>query len=448
MKKSSLIAVGLAFIISCTGCGASEAADKNDSAPIQVVDTSDPNVLQSEELLRIQNIINEGKYTPFLKYNFTDPNDVLWDRVIELEKDFLWHDISGDEKTLKEYLRATGKDAQKCYPDVAKITTRELKEFVKETTGADYSEAKHPLTFLYLDKYDAYYRDILWFPCDEFTLLSGKKDGDIYTVEAELTSKTYDPHKRTFTFSMDGDNIKVISNIIHWEEEADRVFKFDSEIYGPTMICFYGDHGDFIADGNFQQRCSPHIHIGPYNTSFSTVDDAYFFDMNADDIKDIVFVGTIEGEERVFLLVSDPYEMEYDDRVLNRTNLDDIITEEVQGDFSEEAIRKAIFEYGDNGKYNSYKEAYAQFIYMYDNGEQNRVYAVKDLDEDGVPELIIVNTLSYYDNTFVYGFSDDHVISIGEDGYDQKKYVLGQYKVKYGDFKMKYCLDILKILSE
>lgn len=114
-------------------------------------DTS--NNMSSSEMDRIQDKLNSIKYNGFLQSNYMDPLEIDWFEVF-----YVGAGMDQGRPSLKvvdEYLDATGNN--EVFTDLTVLSGEDVKRFVKETTGYDYSEMKKPLDdWVYLKDEDLY----------------------------------------------------------------------------------------------------------------------------------------------------------------------------------------------------------------------------------------------------------------------------------------------------
>ncbi len=440
MKKKYLIAMGLSLAMLMTGCSSfseihemtmldkgdkqtssqssdeekdmdseednEETDNKNDDNNDNDNKDDDNNQgdtareLSKAELSEFEDMFSDLKYEAFIDYGFADVTEIPWDDVVYYESENLWTPADDEKENI--YLDTVGKTVDEYLGMIVYVEQSKLEEFCLTYTGTDYSNAKFPLTWLYIPECDAYFYEVTDASDPTYSVLSGIVNDTTYTVE--ILDPAYDYNKsRTFTFIKDGDDVKVISNIIHWEEGADNSYTFDSEIYGESIIYTYGTTAYLIANGN--QR--GYIYTTYSGHEMTSIDDIYFFDFNADGIKDILVVG--DSNESPTITVTYSNGRYYSNWL---TGLDDAINDGIDGDLTEDNLKAFLLKYGSNGSYSSYKEAYSQVAYIRDLDDYEYNYGLQDLDEDGMPELFIKKVEGSWFRIDVYSFEDDYAVRI------------------------------------
>lgn len=416
---------------------ASEATTESTSGSLEAESSVDGRKLSTDEIKDIQLKLNQWPYKPFLMYGFADPTDVDWD-VVLYEEYGMGSDIDYDGPVFDEYLKAVGKEKEDLddvfYEHCIKeLKTEDLEKFVKDITGTEYKDAKHPLTWTYLESMDAYYREIADIDTTEYIFASATVKDNIYTVETTDLDGYSEP--RTFVFLMDGDDIKVVSNTIHWEYGADKTFEFDSDIYGKTTIYVHESEKSgcgirVVSDGNMRHGLS----LPWSDVEFMSIDEYVFLDMNADGKKDVCAIGNTPEGKYIHIDYSEMvkgdnskmfWEYSDGDAVLD---LDTAFNQGVGGVFTEEAIRSFVLKNGKEGPYDSYQEAYLQSAFFSHLMDKEWHFGLQDLDGDKSPELIVDRTDSGVIELYIYSFEDGYAINKNYyKFYDEKKTSLGDY---------------------
>ena len=438
MKKKYLIAMGLSLAMLMTGCSSfgeihemtmldkgdkqtssqssDEEKDMDSDEDNEEKENNDNNdndnqdddnnqgdtarELSKAELSELEEMFTDHKYEAFIDYGFADVTEIPWDDVAYFGYDSLWTQADDEKESI--YLDTVGKTIDEYVGVIVYIEKSKLEEFCLTYTGTDYSNAKFPLTWLYIPECDAYFHEVSDFDDDTYSVSSGIVNDNTYTVE--IYDSVYDYNKpRTFTFTKDGDDVKVVSNIIHWEEGADNSYTFDSELYGESTIYTYGTTAYLIANGNLQS----HIYTTYSGHEMTSIEDIYFFDFNADGIKDILVVG--DSDEGQVITVTYSVRKGYTNWL---TGLDDAINEGVDGDLTEDNLKTFLLEYGSDGSYSSYQEAYSQVAYIRNLDDYEYNYGLQDLDGEGMPELIIKKDEGSRSRIDVYSFKDGFAVLI------------------------------------
>ena len=171
------------------------------------------NTMTDDELLKIEKKLNSIKYYGFLLSYYTDPRDIDWNEVFYVGAGL--DDTNGNPSAEieKAYLKATGED--EVYTDLTTVSGEDVKKFVRETTGYDYSEMNHPLDWVYLKEYDLYASEHGDTNQMSFAVNGGQ------TEKGEITV-TYDGRNSEeccLTFKDEGGILRFISNQPRWMVE-------------------------------------------------------------------------------------------------------------------------------------------------------------------------------------------------------------------------------------
>ncbi len=113
-----------------------------------------PDNMTDEELEDVEKKLNSIGYYGFLLSTYLDPSRIDWDEVFYVGAGFTQNYPS--EKILNAYLKATGEE--EIYTDFTVMKGEDVRNYVKKTSGMDYSEMKCPLEleWTYLEDYDLY----------------------------------------------------------------------------------------------------------------------------------------------------------------------------------------------------------------------------------------------------------------------------------------------------
>ena len=169
---------------------------------------TDGRELSNGELSGFEHKLSEVGYYGFLLSTYEEPTSIYWHEVFYVGAGFDQGYPSDD--VLKAYLKQTGE--KELMTDLTTISGKDVENYVKETTGYDYSEMKYPLDWIYLKDYDLYayeHGDTNQF---KISLISGMVSDDVYT----LTYDTWDGVTYCVTFSYVGNHIHFISNLPEW----------------------------------------------------------------------------------------------------------------------------------------------------------------------------------------------------------------------------------------
>jgi hypothetical protein len=108
--------------------------------------------LDSEEITELNRKLDPD-YCGFFLSDYHDPTEISWAEVLYNGAGM---DTGITDEQIRELLDVTGEE--ELFTDVTAISGKDLRDFVKRTTGTAYDDAKYPLEGLwtYLPKYDLY----------------------------------------------------------------------------------------------------------------------------------------------------------------------------------------------------------------------------------------------------------------------------------------------------
>lgn len=122
------------------------------------VPTAESRILSSEELSEFTKFVTEadgyGNYG-FLLSVYDSPEKINLDEVFYTGAGLKTEPLSEEEKAA--FLNVTG--GGEIYTDVVKLTTAQINEVLAGRTGLSYEQMAHPLSWIYLPAYDAYYQE-------------------------------------------------------------------------------------------------------------------------------------------------------------------------------------------------------------------------------------------------------------------------------------------------
>ena len=95
--------------------------------------------LTADELRSIQRLLIP-KYAGFFTCTYSNPQDIIWGSVFY--SGFDGRDLKDYQAVVKEFESVTGEEV---FTDVTAFRKSDVEAIVRETTGTEYSQAKHPL---------------------------------------------------------------------------------------------------------------------------------------------------------------------------------------------------------------------------------------------------------------------------------------------------------------
>lgn len=136
--------------------------------------------LTEEELQQFSDYVNQSENYGFLMSVYDTPADI--------DLDELFYSGAGmdtervDDEEIAAYLKETGDE--ELYTGLTRLTGLQIDTFLQEKTGLSYSQMKHPLTWIYLPEYDAYYWEHGDTNYQSFRCIAGStEDGENFTLE-------------------------------------------------------------------------------------------------------------------------------------------------------------------------------------------------------------------------------------------------------------------------
>lgn len=168
------------------------------------------NNMSEKERRQVEKKLNSIGYYGFMLSTYTDPTEIDWNEVFYAGAGLDPDNGSPSAEIKKAYLEETGDE--EIYTDLTVISGRDVKDYVKKTTGHDYSEMKNPLDWVYLKDYDLY----------------ANEHGDTNQIRIEATAGHYENGEYTITythiseidycvtFTDEGGTYRFISNVPQW----------------------------------------------------------------------------------------------------------------------------------------------------------------------------------------------------------------------------------------
>ncbi len=189
--------------------GYGDSADAgSDNEVMFVTDTS--NNMSDSDLRKIEKKLNSIGYYGFLISLYNDPTNIYWDDVFYVGAGFDDRAGSPSAEVKRAYLKATGDE--EIYTDLTTVSGEVVKDYVKKTTGHDYSEMVYPLDWVYLKDYDLYVSQHGDTNQIVVEVVAGHCENDQYII-------TYDGgmnERRCVIFVDEGDTLRFIANLPEW----------------------------------------------------------------------------------------------------------------------------------------------------------------------------------------------------------------------------------------
>lgn len=209
----------------------------------------DARSLTDKELQAFTDYINEGDNWGnygFLLSVYDAPSDIDLNQVLYSGAGIAEKPLSEEEA--KEYLAVTGQE--EIYTDVTRIGAEELDAFLLEKTGLTYAEMKHPLEWVYLEKYDIYCMEHGDTNYQAFTCVEGSTADertftlrfrpDLSYLGGDMTTG-YRQLDYELVLEKSGDGYRFLSNRIVTEEGqiAEQTFPVTVAEYGDVIFASY-----------------------------------------------------------------------------------------------------------------------------------------------------------------------------------------------------------------
>ena len=160
--------------------------------------------LSQGQLRGVEHKLNADAYYGFMLSFYKDPRDINWHEV--------FYDGAGFDRgypsddIVKAYLKETGYD--ELMTDMTTVSGKDVKKFVKDTTGFDYSEMRSPLDWVYLKDYDLYVYEHGDTNRTQIDVWDGYVQNGVYII-------TYDNNyngRGIVSYVDEGSNLRFISN--------------------------------------------------------------------------------------------------------------------------------------------------------------------------------------------------------------------------------------------
>lgn len=136
--------------------------------------------LTEEELQQFSDYVNQNENYGFLLSVYDTPTDIVLDELFYSGAGMDTERV--DDEEIAAYLKETGDE--ELYTGLTRLTGLQIDTLLQEKTGLSYSQMKHPLTWIYLPEYDAYYWEHGDTNYQSFRCIAGStEDGENFTLE-------------------------------------------------------------------------------------------------------------------------------------------------------------------------------------------------------------------------------------------------------------------------
>lgn len=136
--------------------------------------------LTEEELQQFSDYVSQNENYGFLLSVYDTPADIVLDELFYSGAGMDTERV--DDEEIAAYLKETGDE--ELYTDLTRLTGLQIDTFLQEKTGLSYSQMNHPLTWIYLPKYDAYYWEHGDTNYQSFRCIAGStEDEENFTLE-------------------------------------------------------------------------------------------------------------------------------------------------------------------------------------------------------------------------------------------------------------------------
>ena len=448
MKKIKLISLGLMLTMLGTGCNLSldipnndqhneesdqkkdtdsttddedtaatesddkDAEDKDASSDSSEVDDDSANDASSEELSsaelsELQELFNTATYNHFFDTAFESPEQINWTDVF-----LIGAGISEDCDCHTEEWENVN-EACGGFPDYGKtikFNPDDVKEFVENCSGLEFSDSMIPSSWFYSEEYDAYYEQLGDYGIDELTCVSGSKKGNEYTLRLEC-NKTYKPTPaRQIVFTKEGDNLLFRSNTFLWEEIVDsKIYNIDTSQWGNALAYTVTEDTSTIIiakNGDDVFNLEPFlVNADKTRCYFASITDVVFYDFNGDNFTDMLIQGEASlGTALYYGIGTKNY---FDISYAGST-----VTFALDGDVNIDNAFDYMLKYTDDGEYDDYNHAYAQCAFIESLDSFASSYGLQDVNNDNVPELIVSIEVDWGYDVTIYTFDDGCIKTI------------------------------------
>ncbi|RKM55271.1 hypothetical protein D6853_11165 [Butyrivibrio sp. X503] len=403
-----------------TGGGTQGEASDDDSDKKDAESSEPGEELSADELSEFTDLFNTMEYNGFLEDGFNSPEEIDWEKVLKLGAGISSENCSEEE--INDYLKAANRSSLTEYEKLSVIKKSDLADFIKRHTGKDLMPDNDDIEWDYVEKNDSFYKTIWDSDARHkgYECISGEKTGDKYTlrlkvsleksVNIESTSYYGSDADRIVKFTKSGDDLAFESNEIQWDDYCvpEQTFDVDLPQYDSPVhfVTYYEDSGQaemvMEKDGKLISSFRPSFLDDMGYINVTTIDAVGFFDVDADGMDDIAIIGSTNDVKHLFIELATTGE---EDDFSYFADFGEKKVKEMGGDLTISGVKKALLGDNKDGKYESYKEAYAQIAKTYNYAYDDLSFDLIYVDGDDIPELVVGNT-GYW--VSLYCFKDGH----------------------------------------
>ncbi|MCR4588028.1 MAG: hypothetical protein K5682_06430 [Lachnospiraceae bacterium] len=436
MRTQTLTKIGGILVMASllTACaGKQEAPVQAETNPTVAAETTAEDVIVTEtaqetveleesELSYFEELVNDPAYNGFIKSSYKDPSNVKWEDVFYGGAN-LDNQQAFSEEESRDVLE--GMRMGEYYCDVSKITSAEIEEFVASSTGTSYADARRPITWLYLDKYDAYYNMHGDTNYCQYDVTSGTRSGDTVILEISIDAEwggygNYCNDYETVLKKQADDSYQFVSNRLKWEVDSvpEQTFPITiSEYTGETNFVTYpaseteGVVMRIIEDDEIMD----YLYCSGYDEDpLTSVEGVTFDDYDLDGNTDILVIAS--NSQGSHVLVFDGYSSEaaeYDQYFMQNDGISGYVNENIKEYTLGDALN--LLKDGREGdSFSSANEAYAYIARLYEmshgsNEYDEAVYDLIDLRGDG-SKALVCGVLGY--GVDLYEYADGHFYTV------------------------------------
>ncbi len=388
-----------------TGGGTQGEASDDDSDKKDAESSEPGEELSADELSEFTDLFNTMEYNGFLEDGFNSPEEIDWEKVIKLGAGISSEDCGEEE--INDYLKATDRSPLTEYEKLSVIKKSDLADFIKRHTGKDLMPGNDDIDWEYIEKNDSFYKTIWDSDARHkgYECISGEKTGDKYTlrlkvsqeksVNIESTSYYGSDADRIVKFTKSGDDLVFESNEIQWDDYCVPEQTFDvnlAQYDSPVHFVTYQEKPDqaemiIEKDGKFIDNFVPSFSDELQDIQhIKTIEAVGFFDIDANGMDDIAFVGDSGHGKCLSLILAttdseEPFAYFVDIREKQAA--------EMGTDLTINGIKSVILGDNKDGKYDNYKEAYAQIANIYKYNGSDMDFDLIYVDDDDIPELVL-----------------------------------------------------------